>query len=159
MTRVNVLSSALICLAAATIAAQEPAWNAAAIKRRVLILDEQKQTVGTFRCSCTTAPAAVRRQMRRPACCRTHPSGTGLAASNLRGRCYILTASSCIGCGSRKIMRRSEGSNDAVHGPLGTRLSRPIRVDGQVDRRVNPSPSIGAGAIRGNKRNNHGESA
>ena len=61
-------------------------------------------------------------------------------------------------CGSRKFMRLSGGSNDAVHGPLGSRLSRPVRVDGQVGRRVNPSPRIGAGAIRGNKRNNHGES-
>ena len=32
MTRVKVLSTALVCAAAATIAAQEPAWNAAAIK-------------------------------------------------------------------------------------------------------------------------------
>ena len=53
--------------------------------------------------------------------------------------------------GPEKFLRRSGGSNDAVHGPLGTRLSRPVRVDGQVGRRVNPSPRIGAGAIRGNK--------
>jgi len=60
-------------------------------------------------------------------------------------------------CGSRKFMPRS--GNDAVHGPLGARLPRPVRVDGQVGRRVNPSPRIGAGAICGNKRNSHGESA
>jgi hypothetical protein len=38
--------------------------------RRALILDEQKQTVGTSRCSCMTAPAAARRPTRRRACCR-----------------------------------------------------------------------------------------
>ena len=32
MTRMKVLSSALVCAAAATVAAQEPAWNAAALK-------------------------------------------------------------------------------------------------------------------------------
>ena len=61
-------------------------------------------------------------------------------------------------CGSRIFIRLSEGSSDAVHGLPGTRLSRPVRVDGQVGRRVNPSPGIGAVAIRGNRRNNHGES-
>jgi hypothetical protein len=75
MTTLGLMSGLSLCLIAATIAAQEPAWNAAAIKecdraclvgildgymnaifafmkrirpRRALILDEQKQTVGTF---------------------------------------------------------------------------------------------------------------
>jgi hypothetical protein len=39
--------------------------------RRALVIDEQKQTVGTFPLLCTTAPAAARRPMPLPECCRT----------------------------------------------------------------------------------------
>ena len=56
MKTLKPMAVALLCVAATTVVAQEPAWNASAIfaymkhirPRRALILDEQKQTVGTF---------------------------------------------------------------------------------------------------------------
>ncbi len=54
-------------------------------------------------------------------------------------------------------MLHCEGNNDAVLGPLGTLLSLPVQVAGEVGRRVKPIPTISAGAISGNRRTNHGK--